>query len=110
MKRLAVLAVVACLCGCALAGTGRADSITYTQEATASGSLSSHTFKNAMVTLTFTGDTASVFGNGLGSFFNMGGTAAVSVAGIGSATFTDDIWVADFQSDGSVQFLNNSTT
>jgi hypothetical protein len=29
MKRLAVLAVVACLCGCALAGTGRADSITY---------------------------------------------------------------------------------
>jgi hypothetical protein len=27
MKRLAVLAVVACLCGCALAGTGRADTI-----------------------------------------------------------------------------------
>jgi hypothetical protein len=27
MKRLAFLAVVACLCGCALAGTGRADSI-----------------------------------------------------------------------------------
>jgi hypothetical protein len=29
MKRLAFLGVVACLCGCALGGSGRADTITY---------------------------------------------------------------------------------
>jgi hypothetical protein len=29
MKRFAFLAGVACLCGCALSGTGRADLITY---------------------------------------------------------------------------------
>jgi hypothetical protein len=37
MKRLAFLAVVACLCGCALAGTGRADDIVISDLANPSG-------------------------------------------------------------------------
>ena len=88
MKRWAFLAAVACLCGCALGGTGRAESITYTEQATASGSLGSTSFTNALVTLTFAGDTANVTQIGQGEFANSTGTATVTVAGIGTATFT----------------------
>jgi hypothetical protein len=88
MKRLAVLAVV---CGCALAGPGRAGPITYTEQFTASGSLGSQTFSNATVTITGTGDTANAFTTpGIGAF-NQLSAATVTVSGIGSATFVDTI-------------------
>jgi hypothetical protein len=52
MKRLAFLAVVGCLCDCVLSGTGRAESITYTETFTASGTLVSQSFTNAQITIT----------------------------------------------------------
>jgi hypothetical protein len=94
MKRLAVLATVACLWGCALPGTGRAGLITYTETATGSGSLGGTAFTDAMVTVTGTGDTANVTSSG-GVFSNFI-TVTVTVAGIaGTATFTDSIRVFD---------------
>jgi hypothetical protein len=89
MKRLAFLAAVACLWGSALPGTGRAGMITYTETFTASGTLGTQTFTDAMVTITGTGDTTGVVASGA-SFFNAV-TATVTIAGIGTATFTDSI-------------------
>jgi hypothetical protein len=97
MKRFAVLAVVACLCGCALTGTGRAESITYTETFTASGTLGTQTFTDAQVTITGTGDTGGVTG-----FKQLSNpvSATVTVAGIsGTATITDSISAVDRQSD-----------
>jgi hypothetical protein len=85
MKRLAFLAFVACLWGCALSCTGRAEPIIYTEQFTASGTLGSKSFMDAQVTLTFTGDTANVGGGPL-FFTNSLGTATVTVAGTGTAT------------------------
>jgi hypothetical protein len=108
MKRFAVLAVVACLGGSALSGTGRADLITYTEQATASGSLGSTSFTNALVTLTFTGDTANVTQPRPGIFANSTGTATVTVAGLGTATFTDAIEVFDVQRLSAAGFADSS--
>jgi hypothetical protein len=85
MKRLAFLAVVACLWGCAVPGTGRAEFITYTETFTASGTLTSMSgttpFTDAMVTIVGTGDTANAVQAGA-QFLN-GVAATVTVAGIG---------------------------
>jgi hypothetical protein len=89
MKRLAVLAAVACLWGCALTGTGRAGMITYTETFTASGTLGTKTFTDATVTITGTGDTAN--SQAFGANFLNPVTATVTIAGIGKATFTDSI-------------------
>jgi hypothetical protein len=61
--------------------------ITYTEIFTASGTLGTHTFTDAMVTITGTGDTANASGG-----VNVLTTASVSVAGIsGTGTFNDSI-------------------
>src|SRR5262245_61163426 len=76
--------------------TSKADAtpITYTVQATADGQLGTSTFTNALVTLTFTGDTSTVmpgsgFINPIGpvSFITAPGTATLNVAGIGTGTF-----------------------
>src|SRR5262249_50990199 len=62
-----------------------ADPITYTESATATGSLGSNSFTNALVTITAFADTSGVFvGPSCGrlSVFNTATTAFVSVAGI----------------------------
>jgi hypothetical protein len=103
MKRLAFLAVVACLWVCALAGTGRAESITYTETFTASGTLGTKTFMDAMVTFTGTGDTANVSGNVSGpppQFSNSPIQTTVTIAGIArTATITDSIEMFVNQTD-----------
>ena len=76
---LAALAMV-------IVGTGqaRADLITYTETATATGSLGGQAFMDALVTISGTADTADVVGGG--SVVTL--TTTVDVAGLGSATFT----------------------
>jgi hypothetical protein len=103
MKRFAFLAVVACLGVCALAGTGRAESITYTMKATGSGSLNGTPFTDAPVTLTLSGDTANVMG--IGQSFLITGTATVTVAGV-TDTFKDPITVVVDQSGGQAGFFD----
>jgi hypothetical protein len=75
-----------------LAGVPRlaeASPVTYVDSGLASGSLGSSAFTNALVTLEFVGDTANITNPQPGLYFNMPGTATVTVAGIGTATFTD---------------------
>jgi PEP-CTERM motif len=82
-----------------LAADRRADAslITYTETDTASGSLGGTPFTDALVTIVFTGDTADVTGGG-GVFFNEVGTVTVTVAGLGTATFTDSMEINANQS------------
>jgi hypothetical protein len=76
--------------------TARADLITYTEQAVGSGGLGGTAYTNALVTITFTGDTANVTG-GSGFFINTVGTTTVTVAGLGLATFTDTMGAFDNQ-------------
>jgi Transposase, Mutator family len=76
--------------------TASADPITYTESASATGSLGSNSFTNALVTITVQADTSGViscFGIALCNL----GTGSVSVAGVGTATFTNmiDAFVAN---------------
>jgi PEP-CTERM motif len=90
-----------------LAGSGissaSADPITYSEAAVASGTLDGVTFTDALLTIGFTGDTSNV-DIGLPNLFfvNHAGpnAASVSVAGVGTALFTDNVFV----------FVNQSLT
>ena len=68
----------------------------YSDEAEASGSLGSSTFTNALVTATFFGDTTNVSPVG-SDYLNTVGAAFVTVAGLGTATFTDSVIAFDVQ-------------
>jgi len=77
---------------------GSAGPITYVEQGSESGSLGGVSFTNALVTITVTGDTGMVL-TPIGSpgLFEDLGTATVSVAGIGTATFTDQMEAFDSQ-------------
>jgi hypothetical protein len=108
MKRIAVLVVAACLCGYALAGTGRAGSITYTETFTASGTLGSlGSFTNAQVTITGAGDTANVGQSGA-NFINQSILGTVTVAGTGTATLTDLIGAQSRTAGGDGGFFDQA--
>jgi hypothetical protein len=71
----------------------QATPITYTDTVTGTGALGALSFTNALVTISLTGDTSTVFGDPLPRDF---GTATVDVFGIGTATFTDPLmWAID---------------
>jgi hypothetical protein len=108
MKRFAFLAAVACLCSGVLTGTGRAGMLTYTETATGSGSLGGTSFTDAMISITGTGDTANVTDSIPGFFNNTLTTVTVTVAGIGTATFTGTILVHDNQPESFVAFTNET--
>jgi hypothetical protein len=84
---------IALLCGVASAGP-----ITFTEQTIHSGSLGGTTFTNALVTIVLIGDTSTVSSSG--GVFTDFGTAIVTVAGIGSATFTDQMEAFSNQSAG----------
>jgi hypothetical protein len=71
--------------------------ITYTESVTASGSLGGTPFSSALVTLTMANvNTSNVQPNPPPSgttFFDIGGSVTVNVAGVGSGTFNDSIVV-----------------
>jgi hypothetical protein len=70
--------------------------ITYTEQTTGSGSLGGSNFTNALVTLVLVGDTSTIYSDGPGVFRDLG-TATVTVAGIGTTTFTDQMGFASIQ-------------
>ena len=82
-----------------LACFGRAEAafVTYTETVTASGFLGNQGFVNALVTITGTSDTDNVFLSNLGNYSNITSTT-VTIANIGSATFTDIIEITNSQS------------
>jgi hypothetical protein len=89
------LPVVACLLCVAPA---HAIPITYTVAGTATGALGASAFTNALVTVALVGDTSFV---GLNS-----GSATVTVAGVGTAVFTDTIVVTDNPGNPSAQIAD----
>jgi hypothetical protein len=79
-------AVLTTLC-CAAASAGP---ITFTETQSGIGSLGGTSFNNALVTIVLTSDTSTITGSGI--FYDIG-PATVTVAGIGTATFTDTMEV-----------------
>jgi hypothetical protein len=67
--------------------------VTYTESVTASGSLGGSAFTDALVTITGTADTDDVMD--LGNVFIVPTSTTVSIAGVGTATFTDTIVAVD---------------
>jgi hypothetical protein len=92
MKMKLFLSAAALVCS---AGMARATNINYSISAIATGSLGGTAFGDELVTLTMNGDTANVTGGG--GFFTIIGTVQLSVAGTGTATFTDAMHVFDNQ-------------
>ncbi len=71
-----------------MAAIGMASTITYTEQITASGTIGSAAFEDALLTLMFTGDTSNVTGGS--GFFTIDATGTtISISGIGSGTVTD---------------------
>jgi hypothetical protein len=67
--------------------------ITYTDTVTGTGALGAAPFTNALVTISLTGETSTVFGDPVPRDF---GSATVNVFGVGTATFTDPLmWAID---------------
>jgi len=85
------------------ANSSRATPITYTETATATGSLGAVTFTDAAVTLTMMNDTVNVMNPMSGLFVNFG-TTTITVSGFAPATFTDQTEVFSNQSVSAVGF------
>jgi PEP-CTERM motif len=94
MRRLAVTLAIGLL---SLAHQAQATPITYTDTVTGTGALGALPFTNALVTISLTGDTSTVFGDPIPRDF---GSATVNVFGVGTATFTDPLmWAIDNQAN-----------
>ncbi len=90
MKRLALMLAIGLL---SVAHRAEATPITYTDTVTGTGALGALPFTNALVTISLTGDTSTVFGDPIPRDF---GNATVNVSGVGVATFTDPMmWAID---------------
>jgi hypothetical protein len=106
-------AMLTTLC-CAAASAGP---ITFTETQNGIGSLGGTPFNNALVTIVLTSNTSTITG-GSGVFFDIG-PATVTVAGIGTATFTDtmeavvnqtysDAGISDETTNRSMMFDTNA--
>lgn len=112
MTRFAVVLAAAGIFG----GSAWAVPITYIETITASGSLGSSVFTDALITMTLFGDTTMAIASGSGGIFYsgpLGGT--VNVLGLGTATLTGDVMVytqpheAGFYTNGgSILTLNQA--
>ena len=93
------------------AGWANAAAITYTESATASGSLGGSAFNNSLITLTFVGDTSNVTMLSPGFFSNTVGTIAIQIASLGTTSNLTDasqIFVNQGFSPPAVGFADNS--
>ncbi len=68
-------------------GNAEAVPIMYTEQIIGTGTLGSSTFTNALITITFTGDTDNVFTPVFGVLANSAGTAVVAVPRSGCGNF-----------------------
>jgi hypothetical protein len=88
-----------------LLGNAHADVITYTETATASGSLGGTAFTGQLITLTLTTDTSLITGSALS--VTPASPSTVAVNGFATANFTDNIIVFD-NNGGVAGFEDNS--
>jgi hypothetical protein len=101
MRSGIVAAAVMCI---VLAGVAQAAPITYTFQATGSGTIGSTPFSGASFTITVTADTTGITVISPGLMYNPGITSTIVIAGVGSATFTDPKQVLVAQSVPGVGF------
>lgn len=89
-----------------------ANPIVYTSDFTATGTIGAQGFSGAAVQLVFVGDTTNVFTDGVGILRNVIGTATLTIAGLGSSTFTSPIGVFANQkfSPPAAGFFDNSSS
>jgi hypothetical protein len=96
----------------ASSGVASATPIKYTEQAVASGSIGATTFSGANLTIQWTADTSGVnHQGGPASFFgNDGGASTVdlTISGVGSTVFTDDVEVFVNQLTPIVGFADNT--
>jgi hypothetical protein len=97
----AALAVIISLCGSVAA---QATPIIYTFSGIASGALGAHSFNNASFTITATADTSQITSLGAGIPDVPDTSAAISISGIGSGTFSISTINVDNQSIPAVGF------
>lgn len=117
MRRVLVVVTALTVGVLSWATPGQAAAITYTTVSTASGTLGGTPFTNALVTVTLTGDTTgvepSIFAPG---WLQNIGTATLSVAGGGTATFNSPNGYAALLADfggpvlGIIEFDNLART
>ena len=106
MKRLYLLLLSLALL-LSIVGQASAIAITYSEQATVTGTIGNFTFSNAVLTIWWTGDTANV--QNLGGFFEndaAANTVNLSISGFGSALFTDALYVFDNQGAITVGFAD----
>jgi hypothetical protein len=104
--RQILLGLALALVGLISVPLAKADGIVVTDTTIGSGVLDGTVFINALVTLTLVGNTTNVTGT---TIFQLPGTATVSVGGVGSDTFTDNIRVVvnqTFADGGFLDFTN----
>jgi hypothetical protein len=77
--------------GMLAAGSASAATLSFIESTTASGSLSGASFSNALVTFSGTGDTNDITVLSPGIYGIVGVPVSVTIAGLGSANFTDMI-------------------
>jgi hypothetical protein len=99
-----VLLTLALLVG--ITAQAGAVAITYTESANATGSIGAFHFADALLTISWTGDTVNVHDLGGGFFQNKAdpGTVLLTIAGFGSAHFTDHLDVYDSNAFASAGF------
>lgn len=85
----------------------KADTITYTETATATGSLGGTPFTSATVTLAGTGNTANIT-SPLSGVFALVLPVSVQISGIGTFSFTDAVQVVDNGAGPLAGFGDNS--
>jgi hypothetical protein len=102
MKRLAALAAVVGLWGCALADTGQAGPGNYTDQPLAGSQLGLTPLGNALVSLTFAGDTSTVTGGTVRR--NATPTATVNARGVGTTSFAEGMEVGENRLSQSFAF------
>jgi hypothetical protein len=106
MKTMKYALVVTIALGLIAVIPAHANTITYTESATISGSLDGTTFTNSLVTLSLSGNTSTIF-SVLPGIFEIDGTATVSVSGVGSDTFSNLVGVRNYF--GAVTFVEVPT-
>jgi hypothetical protein len=102
MKYRRIICLIAACLPVLGSGPALADPITYTETATASGSLNGVAFTNASIVLTENGNTTNVTNPSRGEFLNVG-TVSLSINGGTPVTFTDPVGVRSvnaFTADG----------
>jgi hypothetical protein len=88
----------------------RADSVTYTETVTASGTLNGQIFSNALVTLTATGDTSNVNTSGAPVSAHIPVPIDLTIAGIGSTMITDQTSVVSNVGGGGLVGMSDLTS